>query len=219
MLILVPLQAEILEDFQMAYAQKSWAEERSSWNVVILFNLVRNVNTVVDVLNEETACSISTRQRSGLTEWHRSILFRLSPLRSIEKDLKAFLGTGASEVVTEYPSWSNTTVQTLSEATSTQGLPLGKAGNVMEFCVWSSSGWKSILDQVRARSQGKEAQVPRVVRTVLNSCKDDMQKLWTDPITQSLLHSRYGRLEESPGLYVPWQKSFALNSSTTQFLR
>ncbi len=188
----------------MAYAQKSWAEERSSWQVVILFNLVRNANTIVDVLNEETTYSISASKKSALTEWHRSLLFRLSPLRSIEKDLKAFLGAGSSEAVEgEHSSWPKATVGTLEASAIRQDLPPGKEGNAMEFCIWSSSGWKSILDQVRIRSQGKESQVPRVVRTVLSSCKDDIQKLWTNSVTQNLLHSRYGRLEESPGLYAP----------------
>lgn len=185
----------------MTYAQKSWAEERSSWRVVILFNLVRNVNAIVDVLNEETTYSISVSRRSALTEWHRSILFRLSPLRRIEKDLKAFLGSGPSEIVGgDYPGPPSTTPGLQGASNIYQSLSIGKEQKTHEFCVWSSSGWKSILDQVRIRSQGKESQVPRVVHAVLSSCKDDVHELWRDPVTQHLLHSKYGSLEESPGL-------------------
>ncbi|KAF5351835.1 hypothetical protein D9756_007480 [Leucocoprinus leucothites] len=192
-----------IKNFQMAYAQKSWAEERSSWHIVILFNLVRTVNTIADTLNEETTYSVSSGRKSALAEWHRSILFRLSPLRRIEKDLKAFLGTGTSEAVEiDYSKRPNTS-SGLRESSSPQQLSSQEyIKKHQEFCIWSSSGWKSILDQVKTRSQGKDSQVPRVVRTVLSSCKDDIFHLWNDAVAQSLLRAKYGRLEETPGFFL-----------------
>lgn len=188
----------------MTYAQRSWAEERNSWHIVILFNLVRNVNAIADTLNEETTDSVTDGQRPVLTEWHRSILFRLSPLRRIEKDLKSFLGSGTSEVMEiDYSIRRPNSSASLRESSSAEQLsPPEIVKKSQEFCIWSSSGWKSILDHVKTRSQGKDSQVPRVVRTVLSSCKDDIHALWKDAVTQSLLRARYGRHEETPGLYV-----------------
>lgn len=186
----------------MTYAQKSWAEERSSWHVVILFNLVRNVNTIADALNEETTHCVSAGIKSTLTEWHRSILFRLSPLRRIEKDLKALLGSGTSEALDlDLPSSSNIAAES-KDPTQMRTKSHSEGHSPQEFSIWSSSGWKSILDQVRNKSQGKESQVPHVVRTVLVSCKDDINAIWNETVAQDVLRSRYGRLEETPGLYV-----------------
>ncbi|KXN90125.1 Guanine nucleotide-binding protein alpha-4 subunit [Leucoagaricus sp. SymC.cos] len=193
-----------IKNFQMIYAQKSWAEERSSWHIVICFNLVRNVNTIADTLNEETTDSILTGRRSSLTEWHRSVLFRLSPLRRIENDLKAFLGAGSSESVEiHHPNRPNTSDGLRDSPSAQQISPPEDAKRPQEFCIWSSSGWKSILNQVKTRSaQGKESQVPRMVRAVLNSCKDDIHLLWNDPVVQSLLRAKHGRLEETPGFFL-----------------
>ncbi len=44
-------------DFQLAYAYSSFLEERASWTAVIHLNLVRSVNTVLDVLAKEIAFS------------------------------------------------------------------------------------------------------------------------------------------------------------------
>lgn len=40
-------------DFQLAYAHNAWLEERASWRSVILLNLVKSVNTILDVLSKE----------------------------------------------------------------------------------------------------------------------------------------------------------------------
>ncbi|KAJ3568438.1 hypothetical protein NP233_g5711 [Leucocoprinus birnbaumii] len=192
-----------IKNFQIAYAQKSWAEERSSWHIVILFNLVRNVNTIADTLNEETTLSISDGRRSTLTEWHRSIMFRLTPLRRIEKDLKAFLGKGSSEAAEVDPPKRPNTSSGLRDSPSASQLSLqDDVKKAQEFCIWSSSGWKAILDQVKTQSQGKDSQVPRVVRTVVTSCKDDIWNLWNDAVAQSLVRAKYGRLEETPGFFL-----------------
>ncbi|KAF7297279.1 hypothetical protein MIND_00961100 [Mycena indigotica] len=42
-----------LTAFQMLYCRRQWAEERTSWRCVILLNLVRNVNEILDLLGRE----------------------------------------------------------------------------------------------------------------------------------------------------------------------
>ncbi|KAF9453940.1 P-loop containing nucleoside triphosphate hydrolase protein [Macrolepiota fuliginosa MF-IS2] len=193
-----------IKNFQMAYSQKSWVEERSSWRVVILFNLVQTVNAIVDVLNEETTESVSVGRRSMLSEWHRAMLFRLSPLRRIEKDFKVLLGSDTSGNSKEVHTIRRpNTVAGLRDASNMQqSLAFGGGRADSEFCIWSSSGWKPILDRVRVQPHEKGTQVTRVGRTVLRNCKDDIFKLWIDPVTQDLLRSRYGRFEDSPGFFL-----------------
>ena len=40
-------------DLQLAFAPKAWRTERASWRAVIQLNLVRSINTILDVLNAE----------------------------------------------------------------------------------------------------------------------------------------------------------------------
>ncbi|KAH9948058.1 G-alpha-domain-containing protein [Amylocystis lapponica] len=42
-----------LKNLQMTFAPEAWKAERTSWRTVILLNLVRSINTILDVLAEE----------------------------------------------------------------------------------------------------------------------------------------------------------------------
>ncbi|KAJ6554506.1 guanine nucleotide binding protein, alpha subunit [Mycena capillaripes] len=43
--------------FQLLYCKRQWSEERTSWRCVILLNLVRNMNEVLDILGREMAAA------------------------------------------------------------------------------------------------------------------------------------------------------------------
>ncbi|KAL1941908.1 hypothetical protein VTO73DRAFT_6908 [Trametes versicolor] len=49
-----------LKNFQLAFAPKAWQAERASWRAVIQLNLVRSINSILDVLSQEMASSPST---------------------------------------------------------------------------------------------------------------------------------------------------------------
>lgn len=181
----------------MTYAQKSWAEERAAWRAVIMLNLVKSVNTVVDILIEtmESAELLATdSQGSGskarpltpLNENHRNIIRRLGVLRQIERDLKMLLGSGASEVEDPNDGGDNG--------------PQFNPSKVQEFSVRSSSGWKDILDRIRNPSQGKESETQRKAFQVVSSCRDDILLIWNDSAVRSVLKNREAGLEDSPGL-------------------
>jgi hypothetical protein len=186
----------ILSDFQMTYAQKSWAEERASWKAVVLLNLVRSVNAIVDLIIQETNIANGSYMDDdegpyggpsipiALTEHHKSLSLRLAPLRQIEKDLKSLLGSGSSEPDDRPEKYFN-------------GNP---KSSFHEFALRSSSGWKSVLDHIRNPSEGKDQQLHRVACHVVMSCKDDIKWLWNDAAVQNILQKRQIRLEDSPGL-------------------
>ncbi|KAI0824950.1 G-alpha-domain-containing protein [Trametes gibbosa] len=46
-----------LKNFQLAFAPKAWQAERASWRAVIQLNLVRSINTILDVLSAEMAAA------------------------------------------------------------------------------------------------------------------------------------------------------------------
>ena len=149
--------------------------------------------------NRDTAVDSSPQPEAhngdpSITEQHRSVLLRLTPLKEVEKDLKVFLGAGSSETEANSEGIED-------DAQTKTRLELNKVG-FREFSVQSSSGWKSVLDQIRNPQPGKESQLHRVACHVVASCKDDIQWLWNDSVTQEILHNRNLRLEDSPGLYV-----------------
>lgn len=181
----------------MTYAQKSWAEERASWKAVVLLNLVRSVNVIVDLVVEEVniargkytdddeASYGGPSTAIPLTEKHKGTWLRLAPLRQIEKDLKTLLGSGSSEPDDRPEKYSSG-----HEPKS----------SFHEFALRSSSGWKSVLDHIRNPSEGKDQELHRVACHVVVSCKEDIKWLWNDPAIQEILRKRRIRLEDTPGL-------------------
>jgi len=128
------------------------------------------------------------------TEQHRSILLRLTPLKEIEKDLKVFLRASSSE--------TEANPKRIEDNEKIKfHLERNKVG-FQEFSVRSSSGWKSVLEQIQNPQAGKDSQLHRVACHVVASCKDDIRWLWNDSVTQEILRNRNLRLEDSPGLYV-----------------
>ncbi|KAF6760106.1 guanine nucleotide binding protein, alpha subunit [Ephemerocybe angulata] len=179
-----------IKNFQMQYAQKAWAEERASWKAVVLLNLVRSVNTVIDIITGtmegvDLLSSDPSSQLTPLNETHRNLSRRLGVLRQIERDLRLLLGSGADE----------------TEPEGGDGGPQFTP-KVQEFCVQSSSGWKGILSRVRGPSTGKENDVQRVAFQVISSCRDDILRIWNDPGTQSVLKNRQAHLEDTPGFFL-----------------
>ncbi|KAF8070364.1 guanine nucleotide binding protein, alpha subunit [Lyophyllum atratum] len=187
-----------IKNFQMTYAQRSWAEQRNSWKAVILLNLARSVNFVVDVLAEELriARGVYLDQEGGtpptphigLTEQHESLTLRLAPLRQIERDLKMLLGSGSSE---------------FDDTRDKTSHPTGRSNSTLtNLHLRSTSGWKTVLDHIRSPTAGKDRQLQTVASGVIISLKDDIRKLWEDPILQQILRKRHIRLEDTPGFFL-----------------
>ncbi|KAF8200745.1 guanine nucleotide binding protein, alpha subunit [Pholiota molesta] len=167
-------QEAMQRNFQMTYAQKSWSEERLSWKAVILLNLVRSVNIMTDILESHLDMTTLSSTSRILTE-HRN--------------LKLFLGAGSGEM----------------EATDkhrTDDLQTSAKLGDQEFCLHSSSGWKSILAQIRHPQPGKRSDLHRVAYDVVRGCKEDIQWLWKDTVTQRILHDRHLRLEHASGFFL-----------------
>ncbi|KAG6920059.1 hypothetical protein DXG01_010127 [Tephrocybe rancida] len=175
-----------MSDFQMTYAQKSWADERDSWKAVILLNLARSINVVASIISEEISNSRAVSptdkgsHRVGLTEHHRNLVLKLVPLRQIQQDLETLIGSGSSE------------------GDATYNLQRGS----QEFVLRSSTGWKTVLDHIRNPRGGKELQLQRVASEVIVSLKDDIHELWNDAAVRNTLQRRKLRLEDTPGFFL-----------------
>ncbi|TFK81584.1 G-alpha-domain-containing protein [Polyporus arcularius HHB13444] len=54
-------------DFQLAFSPKAWRAERESWRAVIQLNLIRSVNSILDVLSQEMGKSTNLTSHATIT--------------------------------------------------------------------------------------------------------------------------------------------------------
>jgi guanine nucleotide-binding protein alpha-1 subunit len=123
-----------------------------------------------------------------LTDEHRRIRMRLSPLLSVESVLNRKLLPESYDRI-----------------------------HGRDLCVPAGNGWKSILEGAIAPKKSSQRPASKVVEMsgrpatsenknpddptmILAACKDDIVSLWEDPIVRSLLEKHHVRLEHEPGL-------------------
>lgn len=196
-----------------------------SWRAVIYLNLIRNVIEVLDLLVEAMAHADGDKQPSPssptsdvpdsdgeyrrryppsltFTDKHRLLKIRLAPLRSVLVDLERRIGPGSQEVysVSAPPADAREPQTPIPHSRS------------REFGVSSSNGWKSVLDKIRQATRGgagppspnQKQRDPGhdEVTDIFAGCKDDMKKLWKDPVVKQILAHRRSKIEDSSGLCV-----------------
>ncbi|EPQ53009.1 G-protein alpha subunit [Gloeophyllum trabeum ATCC 11539] len=192
-----------LKNFQLTFTPNHFRSERPIWRMVIQLNLIRSLARLLQVLQYEwdsdvpsspvspvriTSRSPPNRSSSGpLTDEHRRICKRLSPLVAMESEL---------------------TKQLLPET-----LSLNRP--MRDVCVRAGSAWKGILNKVATfeppplrpgsrggrpgSSDGRHRSDPTAV---LVACKDDVIGLWQDKAVQLVLRKHGVRLEEMPGFFL-----------------
>ena len=160
--------------FQMLHGRQSWEAERMSWRTVILLNLVRSVNKILDAL--ESTPETETASRMNL------LRMRLSPLRGVQRDLETHLGlAGGDEVHAAADS--------------------GVFRRPTELCLRSRHGWAAALGFARQRvnHNGKRSLAEDALEVILMS-RDDIATLWGDNGVRTTLAVRGLRLEDQSGL-------------------
>ncbi|KAG1727532.1 guanine nucleotide binding protein, alpha subunit [Suillus lakei] len=178
-----------LKNFRMRFARDKWIEERASWRAVILLNLVRSANAILDALSQEMDDIVPDGLDDAFKfdDYYRQYKVRLSPLQAVESNLKGLLG--ATEDIQPRKQISPTT-------------PCGSP----EFFVRSRT-WRNFLQT----TQGPEFPRPSFQQdlpTLLDSTdviangKDDIKALWRDSDIQDMLWRRRTRLEDSAGFFL-----------------
>ena len=151
-------------DFQLKYAPRAWKQERLVWTTVVQLNLIKNVNSILDVLGQEMATQntrtdstsdlVSIAADEQLSGRHRVLKLRLAPLRSIQADLERKLGCGALEDHGQLNNNGRGRAQSASAITSTAsptesptvgGDELQIQRLPKEFYIRSNNSWKDRL--------------------------------------------------------------------------
>lgn len=133
---------------------------------------------------------------------HRLLCLRLAPLRRVQADLEARLGSAATELY----STSATSAAPFDPSSP-------QANRSKEFSVHSTNGWKTALERFRAarrrasNSSSEHKGVLRKVRDleeevqgVVAGCREDMRAVWEDRVVREMLARRKVRIEDSAGL-------------------
>ncbi|KAK7685083.1 hypothetical protein QCA50_011920 [Cerrena zonata] len=136
---------------------------------------------------------------------HSLLKLRLAPLRSIEMDLKTFLGAGSEELS---PSVGQTSdmVATPFDATYSYNTSSLSRRRTNEFAVRSHAAWKKSLGFYTGTSKGRpqspnsDMDLDRATG-VIAGCKDDIKLLWEDSLIQELLQRRGVKLGDSAEYY------------------
>ncbi|KAI0331390.1 G-alpha-domain-containing protein [Cubamyces sp. BRFM 1775] len=204
-----------LKNFQLTYCQDQWEAERASWRMVIQLNLVRGINSILDLLAEEMAggpapavggdSDVSDDEggyapRPGsmlhFTGRHRLLKLRLAPLRTVQRDLEMRIGIQAGGDVSDVIS-------------SPPGSPVlgARERRPQEFFVRSATSWKQTLHS-RTPSDGtgngtryQDAQV-RETADIIAGCAEDMKAIWEDPTVRDMLIRKGIRMETTPGFFL-----------------
>lgn len=180
-----------LKNFRMRFARDRWTEERASWRAVILLNLVRSANTILDALSREMD-DVDPDQLDDafkFDDYYRQYKVRLSPLQAVESNLKRLLG--ATEDIQPRKQISPTTIA-----------PCGSP----EFFVRSRT-WRNFLQTTRGTEVSRHS-LQHDLPTLLDSTdaiangKDDIKALWRDSRIQAMLCRRKTRLEDSAGFFL-----------------
>ncbi|KIY44882.1 P-loop containing nucleoside triphosphate hydrolase protein [Fistulina hepatica ATCC 64428] len=191
-----------LKNFQYTYARKEWMKELLAWRCVIILNLVRNVNQILDVLGGELSAEEPHHWRDvHLTERHKLLCLRLAPLKHVQSELERRLGASATEMYTSNVK----TAAPFDEET----LPRKRV--LQEFSINSSDGWKTALRRFRGREwpsigngkpQHRRSTSLDETYEIVSSCRDDMVAIWADASIRTLLVHRKLRIEESAGFFL-----------------
>ncbi|KAI0777840.1 guanine nucleotide binding protein, alpha subunit [Trametes elegans] len=154
-----------LKNFQLAFAPNAWQAERASWRAVIHLNLVRSINSILDVLSHEMANAphpsspatspflrpvasppTGASQKDAplrFTNTHALLKLRLLPLRRVEADLKALIGAGTDELAPD-PTGGGAH-QDAAPWLDGAGTPPRRRTRSDEFYVRSHASWRDAL--------------------------------------------------------------------------
>ncbi|KAG8835667.1 hypothetical protein FRC17_001856 [Serendipita sp. 399] len=200
-------------DFQLMYARDKFAEDRANWKGVVLLNVVRSMQRVVDALIQADAADSDNSAdelppdapaplSSILTDSHRRRCTRLrAALDLAERGLKARLSptyAATANLPRSRPSTAEQLVDEEAEAELAVPANSYTLGHKDDVVLKSFSRRLSVLPQHFPTDPG-DLNDPR---HLISSCRYDMITLWNDPAVKEILIRRKVRWLEWPGFFL-----------------
>ncbi|KAJ6482224.1 guanine nucleotide-binding protein alpha subunit [Mycena vitilis] len=206
-------KSTVLKNFRLKYAPTQWKAELRSWRAVIQLNLIQNVVTILDVMQDRLAALDSPTETTPsssygrasidsditlaaprvspavLTQRHRLLNLRLSPLREVGDDLRRRLGAADPEFT--FANGADGALRAPEEGV------VRKPSR--EFGV---RGWIGALGLPIDGTKKRDEPTVDVPTEILATVRDDIIALWADPDVRALLRAEGVRVEDSPGFFL-----------------
>lgn len=196
------------------------------WSLVVLFNTCRSAVAVLDVIIQAGADQEDTRAAALLTDAHRRLIMKLSPLREVKQTIKKrLLSQAERHVLSSFVGYDEANHDLIQ-------IEWGEipSQDDEEEMVWKAASKE--LELVRQAEKKDDPQHPQhplsdlhptarvssqrggtrrgngaavVVEDaigVLRACQEDIKTLWHDNAIQTLLKVRRVRVQDIGGLYV-----------------
>ncbi|KAH9927896.1 G-protein alpha subunit [Amylocystis lapponica] len=195
-----------LKNFQLAFSPTHFRNERMAWRTIIQLNLIRSIKRLLEVLQTEWESSVSQSpsaaakgkgvagrsppptvrfSTSPLTDSHRRIRMRLSPLVAIEEDLTRKLFPEATEKVQDV---------CVRAGSGWKGVLAAISTNYPQEPPKDGANGKG----PSRPSTGKKDDPT----SVLAACREDIISLWEDPVVRGVLKKHGVRLQDMPGFFL-----------------
>jgi guanine nucleotide-binding protein alpha-1 subunit len=210
------------------YAREAFAQDRESWRGVILLNVVRCMQRVVETLilvdehesaEDDQADSDSPPPLSSLiTDSHRRKCMRLRA--SLDISEKAFKARISPSLSSHVPRSRPVTAEHLVDPdVETELTVQAHTWNTMKLDTGGASTSQKMV--AARRLSALPAQEDSVVaaaadddptdsQNLTTTCRQDMIDLWNDPVVREILAKRKVRWQDWPGLYDTFRYCFSV---------
>ncbi|KAJ6472841.1 G-protein alpha subunit [Mycena vitilis] len=220
-------KSTVLKNFRLKYAPTQWKAELRSWRAVIQLNLIQNVITILDVMQERLATIDSpTEPIAPFPSAFIPSPYGRSSIDSTLSDVTlATSGRSTSAIVlTQKHQLLSRRLSPLREVGDDLRRRLGAADPEFTFANGSDGALNGLPDEGGARKSPREFGVrgwigalglpvngtkksdePMPVdeaTEILASSRDDIISLWEDPDVRELLNAKGVRVEDKPGFFL-----------------
>jgi hypothetical protein len=217
-------------DLQILYSPDKFDKQRTAWSLVVLFNTCRSAVAVLDVIARAETERAGQGAALLLTDTHRRLIMKLSPLREVKQTIKnrllsqaeryalsSFVGYDEAHHELMQIEWGGLPPRDDEVVwTPTMGLDLGLGGQVPETQVnphYSLQSLQSLQSLPEPRSTGRGSSqrgggrrgkgVVAAVEDaigVLRTCQEEIKALWNDAAIQAFLKAQKVRVQDIGGL-------------------
>ncbi|KDQ18140.1 hypothetical protein BOTBODRAFT_155240 [Botryobasidium botryosum FD-172 SS1] len=196
-----------LQQFALMYSPNAFQAECISWRPVVYFNLVRSIRRILEAILEpptsastddlnEASSGRRSKSPASPANRFRELQMRLSPLLQVEESLIRKLAPEDEDEPTHLGEWRT----------------VGESGTREYFI--NSASWKKALGKITngkrpsaesstsSLSSGSTSEDRSDPYYILQTFRDDMISLWTDPEVRQILQEKNVRLQDSPGFFL-----------------
>ncbi|KAJ6522556.1 G-protein alpha subunit-domain-containing protein, partial [Mycena capillaripes] len=170
-------KSTFLKSLQLLLAPQAFQAQAEAWRPIIHLNLVRSVNFVLSLLDDDAQSLVSDGR--ALSDHLRRLSTGLGPLQQVEEML------------------SNRIAGFRRPSERSQAGPYHPA-KVFEISVPSGSGLSAFLRFHRGSTKVEELQTGRI----LSACAGDIMTLWDEPEVQQRLQDRKITLQDQSGFFL-----------------